>query len=232
MDNSISVFLPTRKGSERVANKNTRDFCGINGGLLYLKLQNILKLKNVKEIILSTNDPASIEVGSRFKDSRLRIVERPEHLCLSETKVSDLIAYVPTCVSSDHILWLHVTTPFVGVEDYNQAIEQYFRNLNNNSFDSLLSVNKLQQFLWDNESRRMINFDIEGGNWPRTQDLKPLYEVNHAFYINSKSNYVKYNNRVSPNLDIFVLGAIKSLDVDLEDDFLIAEAIYDRLYKV
>ena len=31
----IAFFLPTRKGSERVKNKNTRPFAGIEGGLIY-----------------------------------------------------------------------------------------------------------------------------------------------------------------------------------------------------
>lgn len=31
---SVHVFLPCRKGSERIPNKNTKDFAGVKGGLL------------------------------------------------------------------------------------------------------------------------------------------------------------------------------------------------------
>lgn len=228
MNHKVSIFLPTRKNSERVLNKNTRDFCGIAGGLLQIKLQNLLKIKNIDEIILSTNDESSIEVAKSFNNSKIKIIERPEYLCLSETKVSDLIAYVPTIISNEIIYWLHVTSPFLETEDYENALDIFTDNLENKKSDCLVSVSKIQQFLWDDECRKMINFDISSGNWPRTQDLKPLFEINHAFYINTRSNYIKYNNRISPDLSIHELGKIKSFDIDWEDDFLIAEAMYEK----
>lgn len=226
---NVSVFVPTRKNSERVANKNTRPFCGIEGGLLRLKLETLLKMTSVGEIVVSTNDESTIEVAESFRETRIRIDHRPEHLCLSETKVSDLIAHVPTVVSSDTIFWIHVTSPFLTAEDYENALSTFFDNLDSGKADSLLSVTKIQQFLWDDEERKMINWDIRGGNWPRTQDLKPVYEVNHAFYINTRANYLKYNNRVSPDLAVHVLDKIKAFDIDWEEDFLIAESIYEKL---
>ncbi len=231
MNNKVSVFLPTRKNSERVINKNTRDFCGIKGGLLKLKLEELLKMDNIDEIILSTNDEASIEVASQFNNPVLKVIERPNHLCLSETLVSDLISYVPTIVSNEIIYWVHATAPFVTYNDYNSALETFFINLKSNQSDSLASVSKIQQFIWDDEEKKMINFDISGGSWPRTQDLKPLYEINHAFYINTRANYIKYNNRVSPSMSIFPLDKIKQFDIDWEEDFYLAELIYTQLKK-
>ena len=50
----ISFFLPTRKGSERVINKNTRPFAGIEGGLVENKIKQILATKRIDEIIFSS----------------------------------------------------------------------------------------------------------------------------------------------------------------------------------
>ena len=33
-NNKVAFFLPTRKGSERVKNKNTKPFAGIEGSLV------------------------------------------------------------------------------------------------------------------------------------------------------------------------------------------------------
>ncbi len=41
----IDVFLPCRKQSSRVKNKNTRKFANINLGLLEIKLNQLLKTK-------------------------------------------------------------------------------------------------------------------------------------------------------------------------------------------
>lgn len=48
----IAFFLPARKGSERVKNKNTRSFAGIEGGLVENKIRQLLSTKHVDEIIL------------------------------------------------------------------------------------------------------------------------------------------------------------------------------------
>ncbi len=56
---SITVFLPTRKGSQRVKNKNTKPFAEYKGGLLELKLKQ-LSLIDVDQVILSTNDEIAI----------------------------------------------------------------------------------------------------------------------------------------------------------------------------
>ena len=57
------AFLPCRKGSQRVPNKNTRTFAGIEGGLLRIKLEELLKAQLIDEIILSSNDDEVIRIG-------------------------------------------------------------------------------------------------------------------------------------------------------------------------
>ncbi len=98
-------------------------------------------------MVLSTNDPESIEVATSFQESRLRIVERPDELAQSSTDLTELIQYVPTICEHDHILWTHVTSPLTSFEQYSKAIEEYFLALNNN-FDSLMSVRQYKNYLW------------------------------------------------------------------------------------
>ena len=38
----MTIFLPCRLGSERIPQKNTKDFAGIKGGLLKVKLNTLL----------------------------------------------------------------------------------------------------------------------------------------------------------------------------------------------
>lgn len=224
-----SFFLPTRKGSVRVLSKNTRPFADIAGGLLELKIKELLKIKGNVSVTLSTNDPVSIEVARKISRD-IVINERPEHLCASTTKIEDLIAYIPTIMSTCHIFWLHATAPFVLAEDYVNAIETYFLKLDE-GFDSLMSVTRLQQFLWDKDTRKVVNNKNSLTRWPQTQDLQPLYEINHAFYISSRENYLKLNDRIGLNPHLYELDHIKSIDIDWEEDFLIAEAVYEKLSR-
>lgn len=228
MENDIAFFLPTRSGSERVKNKNTRPFADEESGILSLKIKQLLKVKEVPIIIVSTNDPETIRIAKNFKENRIKIIERPDYLCLSSTVIEDFINYIPSIVDAHNIYWVHATAPFVNEADYSEALIQYFKLLKDGKYDSLISVTKIQQFIWDASTNECINHDRSIEKWPRTQDLKPLYEINHAFYINSSSNYVKNNDRIGINPFLYELDKIKSFDIDWEDDFRIAESIYEK----
>ena len=230
-ETNISIFLPTRSGSERVKNKNTRRFASFEGGLLELKLNQLLKVDNIDKIILSTNEDNSIKIGEKYqkKASNLILDKRPEHLSRNDTDLVDLIKYVPTLTETDHILWTHVTSPFYTSEQYDSAIEKYFSVLGK-GFDSLMSVTSFKNFLWDKEEQRVINRLTEQ-KWPKTQDLMDLYEVDSGIFINSRNNYINHADRIGSNPFLYVVDKITSFDIDWEDDFIIAEAIQEKLFN-
>lgn len=225
----IAFFLPTRKGSERVVNKNTRPFADIAGGLVENKIKQLLDTKYVDEIILSTNDEMCMEVAGLFKsDTRLRIIPRPDELCLSSTNLQDLICYVPTITDAEHILWGHVTTPFADAEQYDKGIELYLAKLNE-GYDSLVGVAEFKNFLLNAEGKLINNTTDKP--WPRTQDLTPLYEINHTMFLAKREVYLKQKNRIGMKPLLYVIDEIHSFDIDWEDDFTIAEAMYKQLRK-
>ena len=147
MNNKVAFYLPTRKGSERVKNKNTRPFSGIEGGLVENKVRQLLSTKLIDEIIFSSNDADCISVAERYAgDSRLKIIPRPEELCLNSTNLQDLICYVPTVTDAEHILWGHVTTPLADAVQYDAGIKEYLDKLSE-GYDSLVGVTELRNFL-------------------------------------------------------------------------------------
>ena len=227
---SIAIFLPTRKGSQRVPNKNTKPFAGFGDGLLELKLKQLVKLK-VDEIIFSTNDEASIEISKKFISAHpnLKLDIRPDALASGTTNLSDLIAYVPTLTNCEHILWTHVTSPFVDADLYNLSIEKYINSLEQ-GFDSLISVTPFQNFLWSRKENDIINRTGEK-RWPQTQDLKKLYEINSAIFLSHRSIYERDGDRVGKKPYLFEMNKIQSLDIDWDEDFKIADAVYEKLYR-
>lgn len=229
MKEKVTFFLPTRKGSERVKNKNTRSFAGIEDGLIGNKISQLVQSKLIDEIIISTNDENCISIARKYDDPRIRIYERPEQLCTNQTNLQDLIAYVPTITDAQHILWGHVTTPIVGARDYDKAIEEYFAALGK-GHDSLIGVKELRNFLLDNKGTVINNTtDIP---WPRTQDLETLYEINHTMFITSREIYEKKKNRVGDHPFLYVMNELLSFDIDWEEDFKIAEIIYSHVKNV
>jgi CMP-N-acetylneuraminic acid synthetase len=229
---TITVFLPTRKGSQRVKNKNIRQFSIYKNGLLDLKLKQLVELSGVNEIILSTNDDACIRIAKEYqlKYGNVKIISRPDELALSSTDLTDLIEYVPSICSSTHILWTHVTSPFINANDYERAISDYFKCLNN-GYDSLMSGRLYNDYLWDNEINDIINRNSTK-KWPRTQDLKPLYQIDNGIFLASKNIYSSNHDRIGANPFIFQQNEIKAFDIDWEDDFAMAELMYDRFLKI
>ena len=189
----------------------------------------MLATKLVDEIIFSSNDEACIEVANKYRtDSRLKIIPRPNELCLSTTNLQDLICYVPTVTNAEHILWGHVTTPLANAKQYDAGIKLYFNKLCE-GYDSLVGVKELRNFLL-NKKGKLIN-NTTPIPWPRTQDLEPLYEINHTMFLAKREVYINQKNRIGKKPLLYVMDELHSFDIDWPDDFIMAEMMYKNLYE-
>ncbi|WP_422356274.1 cytidylyltransferase domain-containing protein [Roseivirga pacifica] len=225
----VSFFLPIRTGSQRVINKNLRPFAGFENGILELKLRQLLKSVAIDEVLLSTNDPSAIKLAADLdpKSERIKVVERPQALCLDTTSLTDLINYVPSVVTHDLILWGHATTPLVNAAVYDKAILDYKEAIQN-GYDSLISGCSFKNFLFRRKDNKLIKEQQSGLKWPRTQDLPDLFEVNHAIFLAHKDIYIRHQNRVGLNPFFYEMDRLTSTDIDWEEDFKIAEVLYEK----
>ena len=108
----INVFLPCRKSSTRIKNKNIRKFANINFGLLEIKLSQLLKAKLINKIYLSTNDKKIIYFCKKLNNKRIIVHERIDKaLSLDKTSNTQLVNHAINIMPDDHILWTHVTSP-------------------------------------------------------------------------------------------------------------------------
>lgn len=223
----ISVFLPCRAGSERVPHKNTRTFANVEGGLLKIKLQQLVACNAIDSIVLSTNDEEVIQLAETVSSDKIRIDRRPEHLATSSTSTDDLVKYVPTIITEGAVLWTHVTSPFIDGKIYEEAIDAYKNALSKGDHDSLMSVTALRTFIWNKEGA--VNYDRNKEKWPRTQTIEPLYEINSGIFLADIDIYRNLEDRIGKKPFLFENNDIDSFDIDWEEDFFIAEAIYNKL---
>jgi CMP-N-acetylneuraminic acid synthetase len=229
MDNEskIVAYLPCRKGSQRVINKNTREFAGINGGLTRIKIKQLINCENIDEIVVSTDDPLVMQVCEeelKVSDKPYRIVERPSSLALSTTSTDELINYVPQVIDNGHVLWTHVTSPFIDEKIYDDAITKYKEAIQT-KYDSLVSVTKHQKFFWDEEGKS-LNYDRNIEKWPRTQTLPAIYELNSGIFIAGIEIYKSMNDRIGEKPLMYDLPEQYAKDIDWEEDFMIAEQLW------
>lgn len=219
---AVYAFLPCRKGSERVPKKNIKPFDQFENGLVELKLKQLLSCAAIDKVILSTNDDEILAYAATINNKKLVIHKRDDALCSSSTSTDELVAHALSLAPEGHILWTHVTSPFINSEQYELVIKDYFEKLKD-GFDSLMTTSLIHGFLWNREGP--INYDRNKEKWPRTQTIEPIHEINSAIFLNSAANYATLNDRIGKKPFLYAMDKIIAHDIDWPEDFIIAEAI-------
>lgn len=216
----VKVLLPMKGNSQRVPNKNMRDFDGVP--LYHTIVKTLLDSKYVESIIIDT-DSEKIEedAKSNFGD-KIIIINRPKEIQGDFVSMNNVIAYDLSLLEGEHFLQTHSTNPLLKTETINNAIEQYFRDLS--KFDSLFSVTKIQTRFYDKNAKPINHNPNE---LLRTQDLEPMYEENSNFYIFSKDAFENVGKkRIGLKPQIFEINKLEAIDIDESEDFKLAELLH------
>lgn len=226
MDRAYIGFIPCRAGSERVKNKNTRPFGGFEGGLIDLKLRQMASVSRLSEIIVSSNDPLVLDFATRFSeehDPRVKAVVRPDEYGVSSTSMEAFIRDYIAHLREDGVLfWTHVTHPFVTARIYEEALDAYEKKAAE-GYDCLVSATKLQRFLW--RGGKPFNYDNTREKWPRSQDIEPVYEINHAIYAIPFATMRETGDRIGKHPFFFEMEESHAMDIDWEDQFNLMDEI-------
>ncbi len=218
----VTAFLPCREGSERVPRKNLRPFGPFAHGLVEIKLAQLLACSEIDHVVLSTNDEEILDFAHGLDAPRLTLHRRAEHLATNATSTDALVGHARELIATGHILWTHVTSPFVSASIYGQIIAAYRRALAE-GYDSLMTTTLLQSFLWTEAGPLSHDRSIE--KWPRTQTLAPVHEVNSAIFLAPAEVYARHDDRIGARPLLYPLDRLRALDIDWEEDFVIAEQL-------
>ena len=131
-------FLPQKWQWEN-HKKNIKKIAEYNNGLIEIKLIQLCSSKKIQKILLSTNDQEIIDYAISLNSKKILIDKRANQLSSSTTTTDELIKYTSTLINNAHILWTHVTSPFVTSERYDEMISKYLLSLEK-GFDSLMAV--------------------------------------------------------------------------------------------
>lgn len=202
--------------------KNIRPFGHFAHGLIEIKLMQLLAVDTIDEVVLSTNDGEILDFAASLRNNRLRLHKRADSLSSSTTSTDELVGHAVDLIPEGHILWTHVTSPFVNAEVYASIIERYKLALSE-GYDSLMTTTEIHGFLWN--AAAPLNYDRTVEKWPRTQTLEVVHEINSAAFINSADNYRTLNDRIGAKPLLYGMGKIEGFDIDWEDDFKMAQCL-------
>ncbi len=216
----IKALLPMKGNSERVKNKNMRDFDG--APLYHAIMKSLLASKYIEQVVINTD---SETISKNAKDAfgdRVMIIDRPVEIQGDFVSMNDIIAYDLAHLDGDVFLQTHSTNPLLRTETIDKAIKKYFEGLE--KFDSIFGVTKVQTRFYDKDANP-VNHNPE--ELLRTQDLEPLYEENSNFYIFSKESFKNAGNkRIGVKPQIFEVNKLEAVDIDEPEDFKLAELLH------
>ena len=213
----IVALVPMRHHSQRVAQKNYRDFDG--EPLFYRILKTLSESSLIDSVYINTDSP-NIKSESPRIHPKVKIIDRPKHLCADDVPMNDILLYDVKQIEADYYLQTHSTNPMLKRATIERAIKTLLADPNK---DSLFSVTRLQTRLWD-QNFRPINHDLN--KLIRTQDLPPVYEENSNIYIFTKESLEKRKNRIGERPLVFEIPKVEAMDIDEEIDFQVAEILF------
>ncbi len=215
----FTALIPMKGHSERVPNKNIRLFAG---KALYHCVVEQLELSEFIDIIVINTDSQEIAQDALRHFSKVKIHERPESLCGDMVPTNDLFAYDIDRLDNDFFLQTHSTNPLLTLDTLNRAVTCFEKSLP--EYDSLFSVTRLQTRLYW-ETGEPINHNPE--ELLRTQDLPPVFEENSNIYIFSRNSFSKAGNkRIGLRPQMFPINKLEAMDIDEEEDFVLAGILY------
>ncbi len=210
----IVAFVPMKLTNRRLPGKNIKSFTGGKPLCDYI-LSTLSKIEEIDEIYVYCS---SHEIQS-FLPEKIKYLERDPWLDRDETSISEVLRQFAQEIFADVYVLAHATAPFISTNSIRKGIKAVC----DGEYDSSFSAKKIQDFLWANE--KPINYDIN--NIPRTQDLPVIYEETSGFYIYRQSVVTELGRRIGDKPFLVEVGEIEGIDIDEEEDFILADAIYN-----
>ena len=220
----ITAVIPVRKGSQRVKDKNLRPFAGTT--LLDNKIQMLLKVPEIDEIVVNTNSEAAIELDELdYQGTKVRAQRREEFYASSQCSGSEFFKHLGQVTDTGLFIYTPCTSPFVKPETVSLCIKTYLKNLKENDYDCVSTVSSVKEFLW--LDGKAMNYDPQ--NAPNSQNLPDVVALNFGTTIISRENLIKYHNIIGKKPDFVITSDIEAIDIDTPLDFYIAEHMYIKL---
>ncbi len=215
----ITALLPMKGHSERVPNKNLRDFCG--RPLYHRVMESLLSSRYVAQVAINT-DSAAIADDAAANFERVVVIDRPEAIRGDFVSMNAVIAHDLSVLTDEHFLQTHSTNPLLTPATVDRAVEAYFEALDRH--DSLFSVTRLQTRLYWKDGSPVNHNPAE---LLRTQDLPPVFEENSNLYVFSRSSFIAAGQkRIGLCPLMFEIDRLEAVDIDEEADFRVAEVLF------
>lgn len=213
----LTAVLPMRGGSKRVPRKNLRDLGG--KPLFAWALEEIMSLEIVDRLVVDSEDEEILETVNELFP-KIETSRRPKSLAEDHSSMIEVLKHFVDKHQSDWYLQFHSTSPFIRASEISEAWKKIKGS--ESDYDSAFSVSPVQARMWSKEAKP-LNHNPE--NLLPTQELETIFVENSLFYFFSREALFSSNTRIGSKPLMFPTSELSSVDIDTEDQFILADSI-------
>lgn len=222
------AIIPARSGSKELKDKNIKL---LNGKPLLAYTIEAAKQSNIYSHILVSTDSENygkiaIQYGAEVPFYRSK--ENALDTASSWDVVKETLRkYKDMGIEFDTFTLLQPTSPLRNFEDIQNAYQLFIEK----NATAVVSVCEMEHSpLWSNtlpENNLLLDFLKNDTNTQR-QKLKTFYRINGAIYMADVKEFLKDTNLYRDNCYAYKMPIERSIDIDTELDFKIAEIIINQ----
>lgn len=219
------AIIPARSGSKGVKDKNIRDLCG--KPLMAYSIEAALESEKFEEVMVSTDSEKYAVIAKQYGANVpfLRSDAMASDTASSWDMVDEVLHNYKTLGREfDTFCLLQPTSPLRNAEDIVGAYSLYEEKAD----FAVVSVCEAEHSpLWCGhlpETNEFINF-VDEKNLRRRQAGKKFYRLNGAIYIVNIEKFKTERNLYQKGSFAYIMSQEKSVDIDTEVDFNLADVI-------
>ena len=227
MTNFIGIVF-ARSGSKGLKNKNILSFNG--KPLIGWSIDQLKMCPYINDVIVSTDSKIIADISRNY--GAIVPFIRPTELAKDTS--SEWLSWKHAALELikldykfDYLVSAPTTSPLRITDDITRGID---RILEDNS-DALISVRKSRRHPAFNIVKitddNLIKIYDNSETYTRRQDVNPVYDITTVLYIASKSHILNSDRLQNGNLSYIEIPYERSIDIDDQLDFDIANFIYN-----
>lgn len=227
---SVVALVPARGGSKGVPGKNVRDLGG--KPLVAWPIEVASETDSVDRTIVSTDDD---DIAAAAREWGAEVAERPDHLAADDSLVVDTVRYEVDRLRSapdppGYVVLLEPTTPFRRPADVEACLDR-LAAVGVDSVATFADAEVNPHRTWTVEDARPEPFLDDATPWQPRQALPETYQLNGAVYafdvdaVTDEGPSMLFGESAA-----VVMDPTRSLDIDTELDFAVAETLLAEGY--
>ncbi len=212
-------FIPLRKNSKGIVNKNKRKMVGRP---LFTWVLGEAIFSDLDHVYVYTDDATIIEFVNREYSwtNKVSALLRSDESATDTASTESAILEFCNAIDYDFDVFclLQATSPFTTKNDINKCLKKVVES----DYDSSLTVVNTHRFTWY-DTGTPKNYDIF--NRPRRQDFEGLLIENGAVYTTTKQSLKETKNRLGNNIAIVEMPEDSLFEIDSEHDWIVVEQL-------